>query len=242
MPPPIALSYCTGYNELVATLFIVATPIGNLGDITLRALEVLRSVDTIACEDTRHTRKLLTHFEISKPLISCRSQNEVQAAGRLLERLAEDQDAAYVSDAGTPGLSDPGQRLVAEIRAVGYPVVPIPGVSAFTTLLSVSEFGGRTVTFDGFLSPKGGKRSKRISELLKREENFILYESPHRILKILADIAEKEPERQVLIGREMTKFHEEFINGASSEVLEQLESRNSLKGEFALLVSGRKKS
>ncbi len=226
----------------MATLFIVATPIGNLGDITLRALEVLKGVDTIACEDTRHTRKLLTHFEISKPLISCRSQNEVQAAARLIEILENDQDVAYVSDAGTPGLSDPGRRLVGEIRSAGYSVVPIPGVSAFTALVSVSEFSGRTITFDGFLSPKGGKRSKRITELLKREENFVLYESPHRILKILADIAEKEPERQVLIGREMTKMHEEFISGASSEVLEQLEGRNSLKGEFALLVSGRKKS
>ncbi len=226
----------------MATLFIVATPIGNLGDITLRALEVLKGVDTIACEDTRHTRKLLTHFEISKPLVSCRSQNELQAAGKLLERLEEGQDVAYVSDAGTPGLSDPGVRLVGEIRSAGYPIVPIPGPSAFTALLSVSEFGGRTVTFDGFLSPKGGKRGKRIAELLEREENFVLYESPHRILKILADIAEKEPERQVLIGREMTKMHEEFISGTSSEVLETLEGRNSLKGEFALLVSGRKKS
>ncbi|MFO7731424.1 MAG: 16S rRNA (cytidine(1402)-2'-O)-methyltransferase [Spirochaetia bacterium] len=226
----------------MATLFIVATPIGNLGDITLRALEVLRSVDTIACEDTRHSRKLLTHFEISKPLVSCRSQNEVQAAGRLIERLQEDQDVAFVSDAGTPGLSDPGQRLVREVRAAGFPIVPIPGASALTALMSVSGFGGRTVTFDGFLSPKGGKRSSRIAELLKREENFVLYESPHRILKILANIADKEPERQVLIGREMTKMHEEFVSGAASEVLEQLESRNSLKGEFVLLVSGRKKS
>lgn len=226
----------------MATLFIVATPIGNLGDITLRALEVLKGVDTIACEDTRHTRKLLTHFEISKPLVSCRSQNEVQAAAKLIERLEEGRDVAYVSDAGTPGLSDPGVRLVGEIRGAGFAVVPIPGPSALTTLLSVSDFGGRTVTFDGFLSPKGGKRSKRVAELLEREENFLLYESPHRILKILADIAEKEPERQVLIGREMTKLHEEFISGTSSEVLEVLEGRNSLKGEFALLVSGRKKS
>jgi len=226
----------------VATLFIVATPIGNLGDITLRALEVLKSVDTIACEDTRHSRKLLTHFEISKPLVSCRSQNEVQAAGRLIERLQDERDVAFVSDAGTPGLSDPGQRLVKEVRAAGFQIVPIPGASALTALMSVSEFGGRTVTFDGFLSPKGGKRSSRIAELLKREENFVLYESPHRILKILANIADKEPERQVLIGREMTKMHEEFVSGTASEVLEQFESRNSLKGEFVILVSGRKKS
>lgn len=226
----------------MATLYIVATPIGNLADITLRALDVLRQVDTIACEDTRHTRKLLTHYEISKPLLSCRSQNEVQAAKQVIGLLEQDRDCAYVSDAGTPGLSDPGARLVEAVRLAGFPVVPIPGPSAMTALLSVAGFGGRTVTFDGFLSPKGGKRKKRIDELLEREENFFLYESPHRILKVLADIAEKEPDRQLLVGREITKIHEEFVEGRAEEVLRAFTERNSLKGEFVILVSGRKKS
>ena len=226
----------------MATLYIVATPIGNLGDITIRALDVLKQVDTIACEDTRHTRKLLTHYEISKSLLSCRSQNEVQAARKVIDLLEEGKDCAFVSDAGTPGLSDPGARLVEEVRGAGFGVVPLPGPSAMTSLLSVAGFGGRTLTFDGFLSPKGGKRKKRIEELLEREENFVLYESPHRILKVLADIAEKEPERKIIVGREMTKIHEEFVTGPAREVSQAFMERNSLKGEFVILVSGRKKS
>lgn len=226
----------------MATLFIVATPIGNLADITLRALDVIRQVDTIACEDTRHTRKLLTHYEISKPLLSCRAQNEVQAAQQVIGLLKQERDCAFVSDAGTPGLSDPGARLVEAVRAADFPVVPIPGPSAMTALLSVAGFGGRTVTFDGFLSPRGGKRKKRIEKLLEREENFFLYESPHRILKVLADIAEIEPDRQLIVGREMTKIHEEFVTGRAEEVLATFTERNSLKGEFVILVSGRKKS
>ncbi len=214
----------------MATLFIVATPIGNLADITIRALDVLKQVDTIACEDTRHTRKLLTHYGISKPLLSCRSQNEVQAARKVIDLIEGGKDCAFVSDAGTPGLSDPGARLVEEVRGSGLSVVPLPGPSAMTTLLSVAGFGGRTVTFDGFLSPKGGKRRKRVAELLEREENFILYESPHRILKVLADIADIEPEREIIVGREMTKIHEEFVRGRAQEVSQGFEERNSLKG------------
>ncbi len=225
----------------MASLFIVATPIGNLGDITVRALETLKKVGVIACEDTRHSRKLLSHYEISSKLVSIRSQNEREGAEKLIDFLAEGQDAAYVSDAGTPGVSDPGRRVVEIVRAEGYPVVPIPGPSALTTLLSVSSFPGRAVTFDGFISPKAGKRSKRIDELLSREESFVFYESPHRVLKILKDVAEKEPVRPVLVGREMTKIYEEFVEGTAEEVYSLLVNRKSLKGEFSLLVSGRKK-
>ncbi len=225
----------------MASLFIVATPIGNLSDITLRALETLRQAVVIACEDTRHTRKLLSHYEISSPLLSIRSENEREGAERLLRYLEEGGDAAYVSDAGTPGVSDPGRRLVEVVRSEGYRVVPIPGPSALTTLLCVSTFPGRAVTFDGFISPKSGKRSKRIDELLSREESFVFYESPHRVLKILKDVAEKEPERPVLIGREMTKIYEEFVEGTAFEVYSLLADRKSLKGEFSLLVSGKKK-
>ena len=225
----------------MASLFIVATPIGNLADITLRALETLKQVDVIACEDTRHTRKLLSHYEISSPLLSIRSENEREGAERLLRYLEEGGDAAYVSDAGTPGVSDPGRRLVEVVRREGHRIVPIPGPSALTALLSISTFPGRAVTFDGFISPKAGKRSKRIDELLSREESFVFYESPHRVLKILKDVAEKEPERPVLIGREMTKIYEEFVEGTAEEVYSLLANRKSLKGEFSLLVSGKKK-
>ena len=223
-------------------LYIVATPIGNLGDITFRALEVLKSVDTIACEDTRHSVKLLNHYEIRKPLISCRSQNEAYVAVKIAEILSSGQDVAYVSDAGTPGLSDPGNKLVQIIRSEGFEVIPIPGVSAFGTIISVAGNSGKSVTFDGFLSPKPGKRRKRVKELLAREDSFVLYESPFRIVKLVKDIVEAEPDRILLIGREMTKIYEEFIEGPAQEVLEILEGRQKVKGEFSLLVYERKKS
>ncbi len=225
----------------MASLYMVATPIGNLGDITVLALETLRKVDLIACEDTRHTRKLLNHYEISRPLISIRSQNEEEGARRVLKALGEEKNVAYVSDAGTPGVSDPGRKLVEGVRREGFPVLPIPGPSALTALLSVSTFPGRAVTFDGFISPKAGKRSKRIEELLSREESFIFYESPHRVLKILKELAEKEPGRMVFVGREMTKIYEEFVEGTAEELFRLFEARKSLKGEFSLLVSGKKK-
>lgn len=226
----------------MGTLFITATPIGNLGDITLRAVETLKSVDIIACEDTRHTLKLLNHFEIKKPLISCRAQNEEKAAVRICSILEEGKDAAFVSDAGTPGISDPGSRLVRIVREEGYPVIPIPGVSAFAAICSIGGIPGKTFTFDGFLSPKGGKRKKRVKELLERGENFVLYESPFRIIKLLTDIAEEDPGREVLLGREMTKNFEEYLSGTAEFVLNTLQSREKLKGEFSLLVSGKKKS
>ncbi len=225
----------------MASLYIVATPIGNLEDITVRALRILREVSWVACEDTRRTGKLLAHYEIQSRLISIRSQNEEREAGRICRVLEGGEDVAYVSDAGTPGVSDPGRRLVEEARRRGFAVVPIPGPSALAALMSVSSFPGRTVTFDGFLSPKSGKRRSRIAELLERGEAFLLYESPHRIVKILSNVAEKEPKRPVLVGREMTKLHEEFLEGSAEELFREFEGRKSLKGEFVLLVSGKKK-
>lgn len=224
------------------TLFIAATPIGNLGDITLRALEALKKVDIIACEDTRHTLKLLNAYSISKKLISCRSGNEQKAAERIAGFLEEGSDAAYVSDAGTPGLSDPGSRLVRIVRDRGFDVVPLPGPSAFAALVSVGAFPDKAVTFEGFLSPKPGRRRKRLRELLERPEAALFYESPFRIIKLLTDIADLFPEREVLVGREMTKIHEEFLEGPVNEVLESLETREKVKGEFSVLVSGKKKS
>lgn len=220
---------------------MIATPIGNLEDITVRALRILRETEYVACEDTRRTGKLLAHFQIKSRLLSIRAQNEEREAEKVCACLEEGSDVAYVSDAGTPGVSDPGRRLVQTVRQRGFPVVPVPGPSAWGTLLSVSSFPGRTVTFDGFISPKAGKRRTRIAELLEREESFLLYESPHRVLKILADVAEKEPERAVLIGREMTKMHEEYLEGSAEELYREFAGRKSLKGEFTLLVSGKKK-
>lgn len=221
------------------TLFIVATPIGNLSDITLRALETFRSVDVVACEDTRHTRRLLTHFEISKPLISCRARNEAIAAEKIIRELAGGRTVAFASDAGTPALSDPGAVLVQKVRAAGYTVVPIPGVSAYTALLSVAGSSSKTVIFEGFLSPKGGRRKKRLTELLAIPAAVVLYESPYRIVKLLSDIADIDAERYVIVGRELTKLHEEFIMGSAFEVLQNLRERTSIKGEFSVFIAGR---
>ena len=226
----------------MSTLYVVATPIGNLKDITLRALETLKNADFIACEDTRHSLKLLNHFEIRKPLVSCHGYNEEKSAARLLKLLAEGKTVAYVSDAGTPSLSDPGARLVRKARDAGFEVVPLPGPSAFASLVSAAGFPDKTVTFEGFLSPKGGRRKSRLRELLEREEAFVLYESPHRVLKLLADLADLDSERLILVGREMTKEFEEFLEGTAGELAQSLQSRDVVKGEFSVLVSGRKKS
>ncbi len=226
----------------VGTLFIAATPIGNLEDITLRVLRVMKEVDVIACEDTRHTMQLLNHFEIKKPLISCRSQNEEKAAEKICGILSEGKDVAFVSDAGTPGISDPGSRLVRIVRAAGHDVRPLPGVSAFASLCSVGGISGKTVIFDGFPSPKAGRRRRRVRELLQRSENFVMYESPFRIIKLMDDISSEDPDREVVVGREMTKKFEEYITGTAETVTDILKKKENLKGEFSLLVSGKKKS
>lgn len=228
------------YNLNVSTLYIVGTPIGNLQDITLRALETFRTVDFIACEDTRHTLQLLSHFEIRKPLISCRAQNEDKQASYIVDLLKEGKSIAFASDAGTPGLSDPGGVLVEEVRKAGFSVVPIPGVSALACLLSVAGSGGRTLIFDGFLSPKAGRRKSRVKELLATGDSFILYESPFRIVKLLADIADIEDGRRVVVGREMTKLHEEFLEGTAKSVYEDFAGRTKILGEFAIFVFGNK--
>ena len=230
------------YYRDVGTLFIAATPIGNLEDITLRVLRVLKEVDIIACEDTRHTMQLLNHFEIKKTLISCRSQNEEKAAEKICGILSEGKDVAFVSDAGTPGISDPGSRLVRIVRAAGHDVRPLPGVSAFASLCSVGGISGKTVIFDGFPSPKAGRRRRRVRELLQRSENFVMYESPFRIIKLMDDISSEDPDREVVVGREMTKKFEEYITGTAETVTDILKKKENLKGEFSLLVSGKKKS
>jgi 16S rRNA (cytidine1402-2'-O)-methyltransferase len=220
---------------------MVGTPIGNLEDITLRALETLREVDVIACEDTRHTQRLLQRYDIKKRLIACHAHNELQSAEGILKLLDEGSDVAFVSDAGTPGISDPGSRLVSRIMESEHEIIPIPGVSALTTLASVSGLIGKTLVFEGFLSPKSGKRSSRLQELLERNEACVLYESPFRILKVLDAIREIEPERSLCVGREMTKAFEEFVRGTAEEIYQEFSSRQSIKGEFALMILPRQK-
>ena len=235
----LAATYKTQYTSRVASLYMVGTPIGNLGDITVRALEIFKAADYIACEDTRHTLGLLTHFEIRKPLISCRAQNEAEAARKIIGLLAEGKDVAYASDAGTPALSDPGAMLVKLVREAGYPVVPIPGASAFAVMVSIAGTGDSSVLFEGFLSPKQGRRKRRLQELFGMQTGFVLYESPFRIIKLLQDIADIDSKRQVVVGRELTKLHEEILSGSASDILHTLQERQSIKGEFSVFVSGK---
>ena len=216
---------------------MVGTPIGNLEDMTYRAVETLKSVDVVACEDTRHTQQLLNHYQISKRLIACHAHNETNSAKGIVALLAEGKDIAFVSDAGTPGVSDPGSRVVSAVRKAGFDVVPIPGVSAVTALVSVAGYVGKSFTFEGFLSPKKGRRTKRLELLLERNEAFVLYESPFRVVKMLAELSVLDPKRFVVVGREMTKKFEQFISGSAVDVCAQLERNTTLKGEFAILVA-----
>jgi 16S rRNA (cytidine1402-2'-O)-methyltransferase len=226
--------------DLVATLYIVATPIGNLGDITFRAVEILKAVDLVACEDTRRTLQLLNHLGIKTRLVSCRARNETVAAAKVIEVLDEGRDAAYASDAGTPGVSDPGAVLVRAVQEAGHTVIPVPGASAFAALVSVAGGLDKTVVFEGFLSPKPGRRRSRLKELLEAENALVVYESPFRVLKLLDDLADLDAERYICIGREMTKLHEEYLRGAVSEVRAELSGREKQLGEFAIYVSGKK--
>lgn len=222
----------------MAELYVVGTPIGNLGDITFRAIETLKKVDYVAAEDTRHTLQLLTHFEIKKPLISCRAQNEKFVGEKIIKLLQEGHDVAYASDAGTPGVSDPGEVLVDIVRNAGFNVVPIPGPAAFATLVSVAGTGGKTLIFEGFLSPKPGKRRSRLKELMATGNAVVIYESPFRITKLLSDISDIESERRIVVGRELTKLHEEITSGTAKQLYDDYSSRQTIKGEFAVFISG----
>jgi 16S rRNA (cytidine1402-2'-O)-methyltransferase len=218
----------------MAELFIVATPIGNMADITYRAVETLKSVEIIACEDTRHTQGLLSRYDIKARLIACHAHNENASAQGIINLLEEGHSVAYVSDAGTPGVSDPGCRLVKAVRAAGFRVTPIPGPSAMATLVSAGGCVLGSFTFEGFLSPKPGRKRKRMEALLQRDEPFIFYESPYRIEKALGLLDELAADRQLTLGREMTKTFEQFLVGTAKEVLAQLPKPP--KGEFAVLV------
>ena len=223
----------------MAVLYIIGTPIGNLGDISYRAVETLKSVDLVACEDTRRTLKLLTHFGIRVKMLSCRSQNEEYAAQKVIDALNQGQTVAYASDAGTPALSDPGAVLVRAAVEAGHDVIPIPGASAFAALLSVAGGRDKTVVFEGFLSPKPGRRKARLKELMAMEAACVIYESPFRILKLMQDIAEIDSERFICLGREMTKIHEEYLRGTAAEILGILAEKNAQMGEFSVFISGK---
>jgi 16S rRNA (cytidine1402-2'-O)-methyltransferase len=217
-------------------LYIVATPIGNLEDITMRAVRVLREADAIACEDTRQTRKLLDHCGIAKPLLSYHEHNELARATEIVERLSHGETIALVSDAGTPLVSDPGYRLVRAAIDAGVVVTPIPGPSAALTALSASGLATDAFRFAGFLPPKKSQRRKLLEDLRSEECTLIFYEAPHRILETLEDVAEVMGERPVVIAREVTKLHEEFLRGTARQIHAEFAARDSVRGEITVLI------
>lgn len=225
---------------LAPGLYLVATPIGNLEDITLRALRVLRSVDRIACEDTRQTRKLLDRYGINTPSISSHEHNEADRSRRLVEELKQGARIAVVSDAGTPGISDPGMVLAAAAIAAGVPVIPIPGPSAAITALVGSGLNTEQFLFLGFLPSKAGARRTALEDLaatLKQPLTVVLYEAPHRVLETVSDVETVwGPECRVVLARELTKLHEEFLRGTVSQIRQALAARESLRGEMVLLL------
>lgn len=222
---------------MAGTLYIVSTPIGNLEDITYRALKVLASVDLIAAEDTRKTRILLDHYGVSKPLLSYFSYNERQRTPQLVRHMLDGKSIALVSDAGTPGISDPAHTVVVAALEQGIPVIPIPGPSAFVSALIVSGLPTHAFVFEGFLPVKKG-RATALARLKEEARTVILYESPHRIVKTLGQILEVFGDRQVVVARELTKKFEEIVRGPVSAVLKEISAKPP-KGEYVLVIAGR---
>jgi len=227
----------------MSTLFVIATPIGNLDDISLRALNTLRTVDMIAAEDTRHSRRLLDHFGINASMISLHNHNEEQRLGYLLEQLGNQKKIALISDAGTPLISDPGYRLVHAVRAAGFNVVPIPGACALVTALSAAGLPSAQFVFEGFLSPKTSARQKQLHALKNETRTIIFYEAPHRILDLVEDmLTVLGPERFIVLARELTKTFETIHGAPLKEQLDWLRNDlNQQKGEFVVLVAGAEK-
>jgi len=220
------------------TLYLVATPIGNLEDITLRALRVLRECDVVAAEDTRHTGRLLKHFEISKPLLSYFQFNEARRSQEILERLRRGEKVALVTDAGSPGISDPGERVVKAAVTAGLRVEPVPGPCALVAALTASGLPADEFHFVGFLPHKSGQRRNRLQSLQGVGGTMVLYESPYRVEKLLGELNELFPERTVVLARELTKKFEEFLRGKPAELMAHAQKR-TLKGEFVVLVAPR---
>jgi 16S rRNA (cytidine1402-2'-O)-methyltransferase len=220
------------------SLYLVATPIGNLEDITLRALRVLKEVDLIACEDTRQTLKLLSHYGIHTRTVSYHEHNEMTKAAELVVDLEGGAKIALVTDAGMPGISDPGFRLIALAIRHHVPVVPIPGASAFLAALVASGLPTDSFRFSGFLPAKSGQRRKLLESVRESPRTQVFYEAPHRLLETLSDVVEiLGNDRHVVVAREVTKLHEEFLRGRVAEVLEQLKARGDVKGEITLLIA-----
>jgi 16S rRNA (cytidine1402-2'-O)-methyltransferase len=219
-------------------LYLVGTPIGNLEDITLRALRVLKEVDLIACEDTRQTQKLLSHYGIQTRTVSYHEHNELTKAAELVVDLEGGAKIALVTDAGMPGISDPGFRLISLAIRHHVPVIPIPGASAFLAALVASGLPTDSFRFSGFLPAKSGQRRKLLESVKESPRTQVFYEAPHRLLETLADVCEILGEaRHVVVAREVTKLHEEFLRGRAGEILEQLKSRGDVKGEITLLIA-----
>jgi 16S rRNA (cytidine1402-2'-O)-methyltransferase len=225
-------------HPLAPGLYLVATPIGNLEDITLRALRILGSVDRIACEDTRQTQKLLNHFEIRTPTVSYHMHNEAPRAEELVAELKQGARIAIVSDAGTPGIADPGGQIASAAIAAGIPIFPVPGANAALSALIASGLPTDQFTFHGFLPAKAGQRKTALEELPRDTATHIFYEAPHRIVDTLADIETVFGASQhTVIGRELTKLHEEFLRGPVGELHTQLAARPSIRGEIVLLLA-----
>jgi 16S rRNA (cytidine1402-2'-O)-methyltransferase len=219
-----------------ATLYLVATPIGNLEDITLRALRVLKECDVVAAEDTRRSGQLLRHFGISKPLLSYFQFNEARRSEEIIERLRRGEKIALVTDAGSPGISDPGERVVKAAIAAGFRVEAVPGACALVAGLTASGLPTEEFHFIGFLPHKSGQRRNKLESLKAFEGTLVLYESPYRIEKVLTELNEVFPEREVVMARELTKKFEEFLRGKPAELLERTKQR-SLKGEFVVMIA-----
>jgi len=219
-------------------LYIVATPIGNMDDITIRAIDVLNRVAVVAAEDTRHTARLLSHHRIGASLVSCHEHNEEQRTAALVERLAGGEDVALVSDAGTPTVSDPGYRLIQTAVEKGITVIPIPGPSAAVTALSASGLPTDSFVFVGFLPRKRGRRAEALAALKEQPRTLIFYESPRRMRALIAEVGAVMGDRRAVLCREMTKTYEEFIRGRLSEILKVVSERADIKGECTFLVAG----
>jgi 16S rRNA (cytidine1402-2'-O)-methyltransferase len=225
-------------KETGGVLHIVATPLGNLDDLTFRAVKCLKEVDLIACEDTRRTAKLLNHLGIKKPLISCFEHNELTRIDELLSRIGRGESVALVSDAGTPTISDPGFALVRAAHERGITVSPVPGPSALVAALSVSGLPTDAFFFSGFPPRTSGARRTRLAALKELPATLVFYESPHRIVESLRDMAAVLGDRPAFLGRELTKVHEEFLGGVLSEIAGTLEARDEIKGEIVIVVAG----
>ena len=227
--------------EKTGKLFVISTPIGHLDDITYRAVEILKSVDRIAAEDTRRTKLLLKKYNIAKPLISYHDFNKEKRGPAIIQHILNGESIALVSDAGTPGVSDPGYRLIRNAIDECIPVIPIPGPSAILSGLSASGLPTDRFVFEGFMEGRGSRREKQIERLKEEERTIVMFESPHRILKSLESILNIMGNRQICVAREITKIYEEWIRGDVKEVLDQLKKRKGIKGEITLIIQGKGK-